>query len=248
MIFFPDTHEAIISQEVWDQAQRLRERKPRKLSTGKMTHRLSGLIFCGDCGSRMSFLNSETSGRTKDDLFGVLDAKRIGVLNTEIAKAEARKQTLEMKWLDNKLSDNDHDRLCGVIDENIATYRAEVESLKALLEAVPDYDEIEARIANIRKLESVLLSNNNLTTLNMDDEFVDAFVLRIVPYEGKKFKWYLNIGSGRGWSNFDESAYELYDYWTLGFEAARIYRKARNQYLRQNQWEDLHIEVYIRTK
>lgn len=196
----------------------------------------------------MSFLNPETSGRTKDDLFGVLDAKRIGVLNTEIAKAEARKQTLEMKWLDNKLSDNDHDRLCGVIDENIATYRAEVESLKALLEAVPDYDEIEARIANIRKLESVLLSNNNLTTLNMDDEFVDAFVLRIVPYEGKKFKWYLNIGSGRGWSNFDESAYELYDYWTLGFEAARIYRKARNQYLRQNQWEDLHIEVYIRTK
>lgn len=66
LMFFPDTHEAIISQEVWDQAQRLRERKPRKLSTGKMTHRLSGLIFCGDCGSRMSFLNPETSGRTKD--------------------------------------------------------------------------------------------------------------------------------------------------------------------------------------
>lgn len=175
-------------------------------------------------------------------------AKRIGVLNTEIAKAEARKQTLEMKWLDNKLSDNDHDRLCGVIDENIATYRAEVESLKALLEAVPDYDEIEARMANIRKLEGVLLSNNNLTTLNMDDEFVDAFVLRIVPYEGKKFKWYLNIGSGRGWSNFDESAYELYDYWTLGFEAARRYRKANNQYLRQSQWEDIHLEVYVRTK
>lgn len=66
LMFFPDTHEAIISQEVWDQAQRLRERKPRKLSTGKMTHRLSGLIFCGDCGSRMSFLNPETSGRAKD--------------------------------------------------------------------------------------------------------------------------------------------------------------------------------------
>lgn len=175
-------------------------------------------------------------------------AKRIGVLNTEIARAEARKQTLNMKWLDNKLSDDEYDRLCGVIDGNIATYRAEIDSLTTLLRAVPDNDEIEAKIANIRKMEGVLLSNNNLTTLNLDDAFVDVFVCRIVPCEGKKFKWYLNIGSSGGWSDFDESAYELYDYWTLGFETARRYRKANNQYLRENQWEDIHLEVYVHTK
>lgn len=35
-----------------------------------------------------------------------------------------RKQSLEMKRLDNKLSNENYDRLCGVIDGNIATYEA----------------------------------------------------------------------------------------------------------------------------
>lgn len=174
--------------------------------------------------------------------------KRISVLNTEINKAQARKESLEMKWLDGKLSDDDHDRLCGVIDNSIATYETEIKSLKELIEVVPDEEEREVKVANIRKLENVLLSNNNLTTLQLDDEFVDAFIARIEPCEGRKFKWYLNIGSGKGWGFFNKDAYELYDYWTLNFENARRYRKANNQYLRENQWEDLHVEVYIRTK
>lgn len=97
-------------------------------------------------------------------------------------------------------------------------------------------------------MENILLSNNNLTTLQLDDEFVDAFIARIEPCEGRKFKWYLNVGSGKGWAFFNKDAYELYDYWTLSYENARRYRKANNQYLRKNQWEDLHVEVYIRTK
>ena len=174
--------------------------------------------------------------------------KRISALNGEIAKAQARKESLEMKWLDGKLSDSDHDRLCGVIDSSITTYETEIKSLVELIEDVPDEEEREIKLANIRKLESVLLSNNNLTTLQLNDEFVDAFVARIEPCEGRKFKWYLNIGSGKGWGFFDKEAYELYDYWVVGFNEARRYRKANNQYLRENQWEDIQIEVYIRTK
>ena len=52
----------------------------------------------------------------------------------------------------------------------------------------------------------------------------------------------------KGWGFFNKDAYELYDYQTFNFENARRYRKANNQYLRENQWEDLHVEVYIRTK
>ncbi|MDO4554414.1 MAG: recombinase family protein [Lachnospiraceae bacterium] len=54
LMFFPDTHEPIISQETWDMAQKMRKRQPRKMSGGKEPHRLSGLIFCADCGGRMS--------------------------------------------------------------------------------------------------------------------------------------------------------------------------------------------------
>ena len=101
---------------------------------------------------------------------------------------------------------------------------------------------------DIRMIETVLVEGEDLSKIIIDDDFVDALVARIVLYEGRTFKFYLNIGSGRGWAFFSEKSYELYDKWTLGFEEARRYRKANNMYLRENQWEDLHVEVYIRTK
>lgn len=59
LMLFPDTHEAIIDQETWDTAQRLRVRKPKRLSSGTSTHRLSGLVFCADCGSKMRYTSPE---------------------------------------------------------------------------------------------------------------------------------------------------------------------------------------------
>ena len=55
LLFFPDTHEAIIDQETWDRANRLRKRSPKKISRGPYFHRLSGMAFCADCGSRLTY-------------------------------------------------------------------------------------------------------------------------------------------------------------------------------------------------
>lgn len=55
LLFFPNTHEAIVSQELWDAAQKQRKRNPKTNPSGSFTHRLSGLVFCADCGSRMSY-------------------------------------------------------------------------------------------------------------------------------------------------------------------------------------------------
>lgn len=55
LLFFPDTHKAIIDQETWDRANRLRKRSPKKISRGPYFHRLSGMAFCADCGSRLSY-------------------------------------------------------------------------------------------------------------------------------------------------------------------------------------------------
>lgn len=173
--------------------------------------------------------------------------KRISALQAEIEKATARKQALEMKWLDGKLSDDDRDRLCSILDNNISTYQAEIDSINSLLEQLPDAEDIEEKLNNIRLMEQALIDNSNLTTLSLDDEFIDAFVTRIVPCEGRKYKWYINVGTGKSPRFFTEDSYELYDYFTLGFSTARSFRRARNQYLRQNQWEDLKVEIYIRT-
>lgn len=63
-LLFENTHEPIVSQEIWDKAQKYRQRKRSKRvnHSGTFTegHLLGGLIFCADCGSRMRAAVSST--------------------------------------------------------------------------------------------------------------------------------------------------------------------------------------------
>jgi site-specific DNA recombinase len=63
LLVFPNTHEAIIDQETWDKAQRLRKRGARSVPCGTYSHRLSGLVFCADCGARMSYRSPQSAGK-----------------------------------------------------------------------------------------------------------------------------------------------------------------------------------------
>lgn len=56
VLFFPDTHEAIIDQDTWDRANKLRKRAVRKTGKAPYSHRLSGMVFCADCGARMGYV------------------------------------------------------------------------------------------------------------------------------------------------------------------------------------------------
>lgn len=51
---FPNTHEPIISQELWDSVQRRRNRVVRASAWGSHSNRLSGYLYCADCGRRMT--------------------------------------------------------------------------------------------------------------------------------------------------------------------------------------------------
>ena len=59
-MIFPNTHEAIVDQDTWDIAHRLRLRKRPKAANGTYTHRLSGLIYCADCGGKNGFSAAQT--------------------------------------------------------------------------------------------------------------------------------------------------------------------------------------------
>ena len=54
MFILPDTQEAIIPQEQWDQVQELRKNK-RRITKGERQGLFSGLLFCADCGSKLNF-------------------------------------------------------------------------------------------------------------------------------------------------------------------------------------------------
>ncbi len=49
---FDDTHEAIITQEMWDMASKRKNHKPRRTKMGDMGL-FSGLLFCADCGHKL---------------------------------------------------------------------------------------------------------------------------------------------------------------------------------------------------
>ena len=51
---YPDTHEAIIPLEVWENAQAELER--RSVHRVASNYMLSGLVFCGECGAKMRYM------------------------------------------------------------------------------------------------------------------------------------------------------------------------------------------------
>lgn len=55
--FFPNTHEPIISQELWDKAQKNRRFLSRKNDSAKMQEKaiFSGLLYCLDCSKRLTY-------------------------------------------------------------------------------------------------------------------------------------------------------------------------------------------------
>ena len=65
LMIFPDTHEAIIDQDTWDIASRIRSKKKPKAANGTYTHRLSGLVYCADCGARMGYSSPEAKHNEK---------------------------------------------------------------------------------------------------------------------------------------------------------------------------------------
>lgn len=64
-LVFPNAHEPIVDQELWDAAQKQRKRCLHRMPFGTYTHRLKGLVWCADCGSKMYYHETKRkSGNT----------------------------------------------------------------------------------------------------------------------------------------------------------------------------------------
>ena len=65
---FENTHEAIIDFELWSAAQKVREHRRRPIRTGK-TALFSGLVFCYDCGSSLTYNRARADGTGRNRYF-----------------------------------------------------------------------------------------------------------------------------------------------------------------------------------
>lgn len=60
---------AIIDEETWHNVQRLRETKRRTPKRSSTPNRLTGLLYCADCGAKLTHHNSLVQGKYVDDAF-----------------------------------------------------------------------------------------------------------------------------------------------------------------------------------
>ena len=65
-VIFENTHEAIIGPDLWEVVQKIREQRhrPTRLDVPPL---FSGLLFCADCGSRLTFHTGSSNGKTGDN-------------------------------------------------------------------------------------------------------------------------------------------------------------------------------------
>ncbi|MCD8180823.1 MAG: recombinase family protein, partial [Firmicutes bacterium] len=63
LMIFHNTHEAIIDEETWHTAQRVRKKGTRRLSDGTKSHRMAGMVFCADCGAKLSYRSPQSQHR-----------------------------------------------------------------------------------------------------------------------------------------------------------------------------------------
>ena len=66
-MIFENTHPAIISEEVFEKVQEIRKSRQRRTKLGR-TSLLSGLVFCMDCGGKMSY-SGVAKGKASGDHF-----------------------------------------------------------------------------------------------------------------------------------------------------------------------------------
>ena len=122
-----------------------------------------------------------------------------------------------------------------------------LEELKKEQEQPADSVDLDDKVAALSAMQNILECCASSYITGADPVMVDKFISRITPCENYTYKWYINVGNTkhRGKLKFDAADYVLYKNFTLDFEQARAYRKAQGSYVRQNQWTDLKVEVYV---
>lgn len=63
LIIFKNTHDAIIDEETWNNAQRLKGTVRREVKNGTYKSRLTGLLYCADCGAKLTYRSPNSQHR-----------------------------------------------------------------------------------------------------------------------------------------------------------------------------------------
>ena len=187
-------------------------------------------------------------GNKKDILNKVSSLYQVGVF-MEYREAETVKDrvTEQLAKLDEKLKKLTRMRLEDEITrESYFEFKSEIEkekldllSKRRVLDAgmVPNGNPEEPA----KKVEDFLLAKMDFTDHRIDRDVIGQFVGTIVPVTETCFNWYMNFDLADKSDDMKRLVWEF----TIDYKEAKSYRKERDGMLRQNQWHDLTVRVFM---
>ena len=92
-----------------------------------------------------------------------------------------------------------------------------------------------------KKAEDFLLAKMDFTDHRIDRDVIGQFVGTIVPVTETCFNWYMNFDLADKSDDMKRLVWEF----TIDYKEAKSYRKERDGMLRQNQWHDLTVRVFM---
>ena len=187
-------------------------------------------------------------GNKKDILNKVSSLYQVGVF-MEYREAETVKDqvTEQLAKLDEKLKKLTRMRLEDeVTRESYFEFKSEIEKEKLdllnkrrVLDAgmVPNGNPEDPA----KKAEDFLLAKMDFTDHRIDRDVIGQFVGTIVPVKETCFNRYMNFDLADKSDDMKRLVWEF----TIDYKEAKSYRKERNGMLRQNQWHDLTVRVFM---
>ena len=163
-------------------------------------------------------------------------------LNREQSRLELRLKNLMDMRIDGEIDKDSYFVKREEITERLSVVKKELCEITGNNKVIGEMEDKRAVIADIRE---ALKQTADIEGKFIDESLVDQVVERVVPYEDFTFKWYLNIGVEPP-DTFDENEYIKYFDFDISFDEAKEYRKRFHNFIRRNQWKNIHAEVYMR--
>ena len=154
-LFFEDTHEAIITQKLWDNAHKrlmhsTRQHSHEELLAGCL---FAGYVFCADCGRKLAFETHYYKNRERYYSFRCSNYTNKRSKCTQHHVSENNLQQLVLHLLQRITARiiEDEDAFCTMLKEKWQQQNASVpkQSKKDLIEAQRRFDELDALISGL---------------------------------------------------------------------------------------------------
>lgn len=167
---------------------------------------------------------------------------QIEFLKKQKEKLQKRLINAKNMRLDNEISKEEFLGIKAELEQSLTEIETQLNDLSYNENTNSEEERLKKRQQTIEGIEKAL-QEIDLAETHTSKAFVDTFIDKISCSEDFSFKWYVNLTDVEAESDAD---YTSLCKFTIGFEAARNYRKAHGSYLRKNQWKDLKVEVLLK--